>query len=96
MPHGKICHLEIPANTAEASAAFYSSIFAWKVRARGDGNLAFDDTGGVSGINFRGGTTDKTQHGNENQRLHADGVGSGHRPPAPTRSQSLLERRPTC
>ncbi len=49
MPHGKICYLEIPANTAEASAAFYSSIFAWKVRERGDGNLAFDDTGGVSG-----------------------------------------------
>ena len=25
MPHGKICYLEIPANTAEASAAFYSA-----------------------------------------------------------------------
>jgi predicted enzyme related to lactoylglutathione lyase len=49
MPHGKICYLEIPANTAEASAAFYSNVFAWKVRERGDGNLAFDDTGGVSG-----------------------------------------------
>ena len=49
MPHGKICYLEIPAMTAEASAAFYSSIFGWKVRKRGDGELAFDDTGGVSG-----------------------------------------------
>ena len=49
MTHGKICYLEIPANTAEASAAFYSTIFAWNVRERGDGNLAFDDTGGVSG-----------------------------------------------
>ncbi len=49
MPHGKICYLEIPANTAEVSAAFYSSIFGWKVRRRGDGELAFDDTGGVSG-----------------------------------------------
>jgi predicted enzyme related to lactoylglutathione lyase len=49
MPHGKICYLEIPAVTAEASAAFYSSVFAWNVRERGDGNLAFDDTGGVSG-----------------------------------------------
>jgi uncharacterized protein len=49
MPHGKICYLEIPAKTAEASADFYSSIFGWKVRERGDGNLAFDDTGGVSG-----------------------------------------------
>jgi predicted enzyme related to lactoylglutathione lyase len=49
MPHGKICYLEIPAKTAEASAEFYSGIFGWKVRKRGDGALAFDDTGGVSG-----------------------------------------------
>lgn len=49
MPHGKICYLEIPANREEDSAAFYSSIFGWKVRQRGDGNLAFDDAGSVSG-----------------------------------------------
>lgn len=49
MPHGKICYLEIPAITAEASAGFYSSIFGWTVRKRGDGALAFDDMGGVSG-----------------------------------------------
>ena len=49
MPHGKICYLEIPANTAEASAEFYSRIFGWKVRRRGDGELAFDDPNGVSG-----------------------------------------------
>ncbi len=49
MPHGKICYLEIPANRAEDSARFYSDIFGWKVRERGDGNLAFDDSGGVSG-----------------------------------------------
>ena len=49
MPHGKICYLEIPAATAEASAAFYSRIFGWKVRTRGDGELAFDDAGSVSG-----------------------------------------------
>ena len=49
MPHGKICYLEIPANRAEDSARFYSDIFGWKVRERGDGNLAFDDPGGVSG-----------------------------------------------
>src|SRR3989441_5502639 len=49
MSHGKICYLEIPAITAEASAGFYSSIFGWTVRKRGDGNLAFDDTGCVSG-----------------------------------------------
>ena len=49
MSHGKICYLEIPAMTAESSAVFYSSIFGWTVRKRGDGELAFDDTGGVSG-----------------------------------------------
>jgi uncharacterized protein len=49
MPHGKICYLEIPANRAEDAARFYSTIFQWKVRERGDGNLAFDDTGAVSG-----------------------------------------------
>src|SRR3954471_19626577 len=49
MAHGKICYLEIPAKTAEASADFYRSIFGWKVRERGDGALAFDDTGSVSG-----------------------------------------------
>ncbi|MDQ6636077.1 MAG: VOC family protein [Gemmatimonadota bacterium] len=49
MPHGKICYLEIPANRPEDSADFYGAIFGWKVRKRGDGELAFDDTGGVSG-----------------------------------------------
>ena len=49
MSHGKICYLEIPANKAEDAAQFYSTIFGWKVRKRGDGNLAFDDSGCVSG-----------------------------------------------
>jgi predicted enzyme related to lactoylglutathione lyase len=49
MSHGKICYLEIPAQTAQASADFYTSIFGWTVRKRGDGELAFDDTAGVSG-----------------------------------------------
>lgn len=49
MSHGKVCYLEIPANRAEDSARFYADIFGWHVRQRGDGNLAFDDTGGVSG-----------------------------------------------
>ena len=49
MSHGKICYLEIPAKTADASAQFYSSIFGWKVRTRGDGELAFDDGAGVTG-----------------------------------------------
>ncbi|MDQ6737421.1 MAG: VOC family protein [Gemmatimonadota bacterium] len=49
MSHGKICYLEIPANRAQDSANFYADLFGWKVRERGDGNLAFDDTGAVSG-----------------------------------------------
>ena len=49
MPHGKICYLEIPADRAEDSAKFYASIFGWEVRTRGDGHLAFDDAGCVSG-----------------------------------------------
>jgi predicted enzyme related to lactoylglutathione lyase len=49
MSHGKICYVEIPAITAEESAGFYSGIFGWKVKTRGDGALAFDDTGCVSG-----------------------------------------------
>ena len=50
MPDGKICYMEIPAANVEASAGFYSAVFGWKVRVRGDGARAFDDsTGGVSG-----------------------------------------------
>ena len=49
MPHGKICYLEIPAKKAQDAAEFYSTIFGWTVRQRGDGNLAFDDSGSVSG-----------------------------------------------
>jgi len=47
--HGKICYLEIPANKAEDSADFYGRIFGWKIRRRGDGEMAFDDPAGVSG-----------------------------------------------
>ena len=49
MAHGQISYLEIPANTAEAAAEFYRSIFGWTVRPRGDGELAFDTPGGVGG-----------------------------------------------
>ena len=48
--NGKICYLEIPADDIAQSAEFYSSVFGWKTRTRGDGRLAFDDaTGEVSG-----------------------------------------------
>jgi len=49
MPAGKIFYLGVPAHPPEDSARFYSDIFGWKVRERGDGNLAFDDAGGVGG-----------------------------------------------
>ena len=42
--HGKICYVEIPATDVEESAKFYSSVFGWKTRKRGDGATAFDDT----------------------------------------------------
>jgi predicted enzyme related to lactoylglutathione lyase len=48
--NGKICYVEIPAIDAEASAAFYEAVFGWRLRKRGDGATAFDDTiGEVSG-----------------------------------------------
>ena len=48
--NGKICYLEMPARDIDRSSQFYSSVFGWKTRRRGDGSLAFDDsTGEVSG-----------------------------------------------
>ncbi len=48
--NGKICYIEMPALDTRRSAAFYESVFGWKIRQRGDGSTAFDDTTGqVSG-----------------------------------------------
>jgi uncharacterized protein len=48
--HGKICYIEIPATDIARSAEFYNRVFGWKIRKRGDGATAFDDTTGqVSG-----------------------------------------------
>jgi predicted enzyme related to lactoylglutathione lyase len=47
--HGKICYIEIPAVDVSRSAAFYQEVFGWRVRVRGDGAVAFDDVGEVSG-----------------------------------------------
>jgi uncharacterized protein len=48
--NGKICYLEIPAANIQQSADFYSQVFGWRIRRRGDGALAFDDAvGEVSG-----------------------------------------------
>src|ERR1700737_4017006 len=49
MPNGKICYLEIPAVAIKRSADFYARVFGWKVRKRGDGSTAFDDTTGEVG-----------------------------------------------
>src|SRR5438132_11328784 len=48
--NGKICYIEIPAVDIRRSADFYSRVFGWRLRQRGDGQTAFDDTTGeVSG-----------------------------------------------
>ena len=48
--NGKVCYLEIPADDVPLSAEFYSEVFGWRIRQRGDGSTAFDDTTGeVSG-----------------------------------------------
>ncbi|HEX2919447.1 MAG TPA: VOC family protein [Edaphobacter sp.] len=53
--NGKICYIEMPATDPQRSAAFYSRVFGWTVRMRGDGATAFDDTTGqVSGAFLTG------------------------------------------
>jgi uncharacterized protein len=42
--NGKICYIEIPATDIARSADFYAKTFGWKIRRRGDGSIAFDDT----------------------------------------------------
>jgi len=53
--HGKICYLEIPALDIETSSRFYTTVFGWQTRTRGDGAIAFDDAvGEISGTWVRG------------------------------------------
>jgi len=48
--NGKICYIEIPATDIGRSSDFYGRVFGWRIRKRGDGQTAFDDTTGqVSG-----------------------------------------------
>jgi predicted enzyme related to lactoylglutathione lyase len=48
--NGKICYLEIPSSDVAQSIAFYTAVFGWQTRRRGDGRTAFDDgVGEVSG-----------------------------------------------
>jgi predicted enzyme related to lactoylglutathione lyase len=51
LANGKLAYLEIPAVDVRQSADFYSRVFGWALRRRGDGALAFDDAvGEVSGV----------------------------------------------
>ncbi|TMJ93431.1 MAG: VOC family protein [Actinobacteria bacterium] len=55
LANGKVCYIEIPATDIQRSADFYSEVFGWRIRQRGDGQTAFDDTTGeVSGTWVRG------------------------------------------
>src|SRR5437870_3870191 len=55
MDNGKICYIEMPATDVQRSADFYSRVFGWKIRTRGDGATSFDDTTGqVSGAFVKG------------------------------------------
>ncbi len=48
--NGKICYVEVPSTDVSRSAEFYNKVFGWKMRKRGDGSTAFDDSvGQVSG-----------------------------------------------
>ena len=50
LSNGKVCYIEIPADDINRSASFYQEVFGWRIRQRGDGSVAFDDTvGEVSG-----------------------------------------------
>jgi len=45
LANGKICYIEFP-TTDTALGEFLSASFGWKVRKRGNGSTAFDDTTG--------------------------------------------------
>ena len=50
LSNGKICYIEIPAVDINRSVSFYTEVFGWQIRQRGNGSIAFDDTvGQVSG-----------------------------------------------
>jgi uncharacterized protein len=50
LANGKICYVEMPAVDVARCAQFYETVFGWRIRRRGDGSVAFDDTTGeVSG-----------------------------------------------
>ena len=44
LANGKICYIELPALDIQRSADFYGQVFGWRIRKRGNGSTAFDDT----------------------------------------------------
>jgi predicted enzyme related to lactoylglutathione lyase len=54
LANGKICYIDIPALDVGRSADFYSEVFGWQIRTRGDGSTAFDDTTGEVLYGFAG------------------------------------------
>lgn len=44
LANGKICYIDMPAADVRRSAEFYRQVFGWRIRERGDGHTAFDDT----------------------------------------------------
>ena len=44
LTNGKICYIEMPADDIARASEFYSRVFGWNLRKRGDGSVAFDDT----------------------------------------------------
>lgn len=52
---GKLCYVELPAADPRKASEFYSHVFGWSIRTRGDGAIAFDDSvGQVSGTWVQG------------------------------------------
>lgn len=50
MPAGEIRYLQLPALDVEAAAAFYATVFGWRIRTNSAGERSFDDPSGhVSG-----------------------------------------------
>ena len=79
MGNGKICYMEIPATDIPTSAAFYTNVFGWKTRKRGDGATAFDDgVGQVSGTWVLGRSAiieRRPAHLRDGRRCRGDGGG---------------------
>ena len=47
--HGKICHVELPADDPQKAAEFYARVFDWKVRSEHGTYFFEDSTDEVSG-----------------------------------------------